>query len=166
MLTQGTTVQKPGFSRYGTGSALPVFGALLALILGASPLLADETSKFVIFDNDFFGPAGSDLQAAALLLTDPNAKVLGLTVVSGDGWRNEEVAHTLRLLEILRREDVPVVPGSTFPLVNTQVRQRAWEKSFGMIPWKGAWNTKDGMFPSYKSPDPLKSQPLKRGLPH
>lgn len=68
---------RSGFSRYGTGSALPLFGALLALILGASPLLADEPSKFVVFDNDFFGPAGSDLQAAALLLTDPNAKVLG-----------------------------------------------------------------------------------------
>ena len=156
---------RPDFSRYGTGSALPLFGALLALILGASPLLADEPSKFVIFDNDFFGPAGSDLQAAALLLTDPNAKVLGLTVVSGDGWRNEEVAHTLRLLEILRREDVPVVPGSTFPLVNTQVRQRAWEKSFGMIPWKGAWNTKDGMFASYKSHGPFEIPTLEEGSP-
>jgi inosine-uridine nucleoside N-ribohydrolase len=98
-------------------------------------------------------------------LTDPSPTVLGLTVVSGDGWRDKEVAHTLRLLEILGREDVPVVPGSTFPLLNTQVRQEAWEKLFGKIPWKGAWNTKDGLFPSYNSHGPFEIPPLKEGTP-
>ena len=41
---------------------------------------------------------------------------LGITVVSGDQWRDEEVAHTLRLLEIIGRTDIPVVPGAVFPL--------------------------------------------------
>ena len=87
----------------GTAPAWQLFGLILALILIAGRLLGDEPPQFVIFDNDFYGPASSDLQAAALLLTNPSVKVLGLTVVTGDGWRDEETAHTLRLLEILRR---------------------------------------------------------------
>jgi purine nucleosidase len=112
-----------------SASIWQLFAIRLALILIAGRLLGEEPPKFVIFDNDFYGPASSDLQAAALLLTNPGARVLGLTVVTGDGWRDEETAHTLRLLEILRQEDVPVVPGATFPLVDTQARQQAWEKS-------------------------------------
>jgi hypothetical protein len=96
-------------SRSGTATGWQLFPVILALILIAGRLLGDEPPKFVIFDNDFYGPASSDLQAAALLLTNPGAKVLRLTVVTGDGWRDEETAHMLRLLEILRREDVPVV---------------------------------------------------------
>jgi hypothetical protein len=34
---------------------------------------------------------------------------LGITVVSGDQWLDEEVAHALRLLEIAGRTDIPVV---------------------------------------------------------
>ena len=153
-------------SRSGTAPAWQLFGLILALmLLIAGRLLGDEPPQFVIFDNDFYGPASSDLQAAALLLTNPSVKVLGLTVVTGDGWRDEETAHTLRLLEILRREDVPVVRGATFPLINTQVRQQAWEKSFGLIPWKGVWNTKDGPFPNYKSHGPFEIPTLEEGLP-
>jgi inosine-uridine nucleoside N-ribohydrolase len=152
-------------SRSGTAPTWQLFGLILALILIAGRLLGDEPPQFVIFDNDFYGPASSDLQAAALLLTNPSVKVLGLTVVTGDGWRDEEPAHTLRLLEILRREDVLVVRGATFPLINTQVRQQAWEKSFGMIPWKGVWNTKDGPFPNYKSHGPFEIPALEEGLP-
>jgi inosine-uridine nucleoside N-ribohydrolase len=151
------------FGRTGLMGRLAV--AVMALLATTSFILADEPAKLVVFDNDFYGPATTNLQAAALLLTNPGVKVLGLTVVSGDGWRDEEIAHTLRLLEILRREDVPVVPGATFPLVNTQVKQQAWEKSFGMIPWKGAWNTKDGLFPNYKSHGPFEIPTLEEGPP-
>jgi inosine-uridine nucleoside N-ribohydrolase len=152
-------------SRSGTAPAWQLFGLIVALILIAGRLLGDEPPQYVIFDNDFYGPASSDLQASALLLTNPSVKVLGLTVVTGDGWRDEETAHTLRLLEILRREDVPVLRGATFPLINTQVRQQAWEKSFGLIPWKGVWNTKDGPFPNYKSHGPFEIPTLEEGLP-
>jgi hypothetical protein len=59
--------------------------------LAASVSHAAGTSRLVIFDNDFFGPASTDLQAAALLLNSADVKTLGLTVVTGDGWRDEEV---------------------------------------------------------------------------
>ena len=41
--------------------------------------------------------------------------MLGITVVSGDQWRDEEVAHTLRLLEIIGRTDIPVMRGADVP---------------------------------------------------
>jgi inosine-uridine nucleoside N-ribohydrolase len=140
-------------------------GVFLATILMMFTARGTQTASYVIFDNDFYGPASTNLQAAALLLNS-DAKTLGLTVVTGDGWRDEEVAHTLRLLEILGRTDVPVVPGAVFPLVSTKAKQQTWEKSFGIIPWKGAWNDpKEGLFPDYKSHGPFEIPHLDEGEP-
>lgn len=62
-----------------------------------------------------------------MVLQSPDVEVPGITVESGDGWQQENVAHTLRMLEIIGRTDVPVVPGSTFPLVNSVEATRRWE---------------------------------------
>jgi inosine-uridine nucleoside N-ribohydrolase len=141
-------------------------GFCWASLLATPTAQGADSPRLVIFDNDFLGPAGTNLQAAALLLNSNDVKPLGLTVVTGDGWRDEDVAHTLRLLEILGRTDVPVVPGAVFPLVNTKAKQQAWEKSFGIIPWKGAWNDpKEGLFPDYKSHGPFEVPPLDEGEP-
>jgi purine nucleosidase len=93
----------------------------------------------VIIDQDAFGPAGSDLQAILMLLQSKDVQVLGITIPSGDGWRDEEVSHTLRLLEIAQRTEIPVYPGAVFPLVNTQSRTRRWEALYGKLFYKGAW---------------------------
>ena len=99
----------------------PFFGFLLGLA-GLFPASLRAADELVIADNDFSGPATTNLQAAILLLNHPGGRVLGLTVVSGDAWRDDEVAHTLRLLEIMHRPEVPVVPGAVFPLINNQAR--------------------------------------------
>jgi purine nucleosidase len=65
--------------------------------------------------------------------------VLGITITSGDGWRDEEVDHTLRLLEIAGRPEVPVLPGAVLPLVNSFARTKAWESLYGKLYYKGAW---------------------------
>src|SRR5581483_2423243 len=98
-----------------------VLGCLLGAIslAGITPpaSAADATPKRkVIIDQDAFGPAGSNLQAILLLLQAKDVEVLGITVPSGDGWRDENVSHALRLLEIAHRPEVPVVPGAVFPL--------------------------------------------------
>ena len=66
--------------------------------LAVQPPLHAEGRK-VIVDQDTRGPATSDLQAVALLLQDPTVDLLGVAVVSGDVWRDEGIAHALRLLE-------------------------------------------------------------------
>lgn len=112
---------------------------LAALVSGGIGPARAAAPMLVIEDNDFLGPGGSDLQATLPLLANPNVRLLGLTVVVGDGWENQEAAHLLRFLEIAGRPDVPVAEGATLPLVNSVARMRLWEQRFGPIPWKGAW---------------------------
>ena len=53
-----------------------------------------------------------------MALESPDVDVLGITVESGDAWQDEEVAHVLRMLELIGRTDVPVYRGATYPLVD------------------------------------------------
>src|SRR5665811_1534118 len=76
-----------------------------------------QDKRKIIIDQDAAGPAGTDQQAILLLIQSPQTEVLGITVVTGDAWLTEEVAHTLRMLEIIGRTDIPVVPGAEYPLV-------------------------------------------------
>ena len=75
-------------------------------------------------------PAGSNQMA--MMAPPPvtrKSQVLGITVVSGNAWEPEEVAHTLRMLELIHRPDVPVVPGAVFPLLRTEAeRPRSTQK--------------------------------------
>ena len=45
----------------------------------------------VIIDQDAAGPAGTDQQAILLFIQSLSTEVLGITVVTGDAWRDEEV---------------------------------------------------------------------------
>jgi purine nucleosidase len=69
-------------------------------------------------------------------------EVLGITIPSGDGWRDEEVSHTLRLLEIARRTEVPVYAGAVYPLIQTQELVKRWESLYGKLFYNGAWTEK------------------------
>src|ERR1700675_1311899 len=79
-----------------------------------------QEKRKIIIDQDAAGPAGTDLQSTLLLIQSPQAEVLGVTVVTGDQWLKAEVAHTLRMLELIGRTDIPVVPGAEYPLVRTK----------------------------------------------
>jgi purine nucleosidase len=111
-----------------------------AAVLLASCLAgwAQEKRKIII-DQDAAGPAGTDQQSMLLLIQSPRTDVLGITVVTGDQWRNEEVAHTLRMLELIGRTDIPVVPGAEYPLVRQKNETELWEEQFGSVAWLGAW---------------------------
>ncbi len=106
---------------------------LLPLVVFAAP------KRKVIIDQDAFGPGGPNLQPILMVLQSPDVEVLGITVESGDGWQAENVAHTLRMLEIIGRTDIPVVAGATFPLINTEEATIRWEGVYGKLPYKGAW---------------------------
>jgi inosine-uridine nucleoside N-ribohydrolase len=110
----------------------------LLLVIGTASRAAP---RLFIEDNDFLGPAGSNIQSILPLITNPGIRVLGFTVVTGDGWCDEEASYLLRFLEIIHRTDIPVVKGAVMPLINTPARLYAWEKLYGTLPWKGAWNT-------------------------
>jgi purine nucleosidase len=121
------------------------------LVLPASA----QTKRKVIIDQDARGPATTDQQSILVFLQSPEVETLGVTVVSGDMWRDEEVAHTLRMLEIVGRTDIPVVPGAVFPLINREELILRWEQLYGKVSYKGAWNKKplgDGIRGVYHGP--------------
>lgn len=108
---------------------------LLACALAAQAADPAAAPRKVIFDDDLSGPRAS----ALLLIQAPDVELLGITIVSGSTWRDVNVAHTLRMLEIIGRTDIPVVPGGTFPLINTELATKRWEALYGKLVYKGAW---------------------------
>jgi inosine-uridine nucleoside N-ribohydrolase len=102
--------------------------------------VAAQSKRKIIIDQDARGPATTDQQSMMVLLNSPQVETLGITIVSGDQWRDEELAHTLRMLEVIGRTDVPVYPGAVFPLINRLETIERWESLYGKVAYKGAWN--------------------------
>jgi inosine-uridine nucleoside N-ribohydrolase len=113
---------------------------ILSFLLLASSFVASQPRRKVIINEDCSGPGGSNMQTLAVLIQSPLVEVLGITVVSGNQWRDEEVAHTLRLLEIMGRTDIPVVPGAVFPLVRRREEAEMWQQRYGKVAFAGAWD--------------------------
>jgi len=111
----------------------------IALLLAGS-LAWSQPRRKIIINEDGSGPGGSNMLTLALLIQSRQVEVLGITVVSGDQWRDEEVSHTLRLLEILGRTDIPVMRGAAFPLVRTREEAIQWQERFGKVSYAGAWD--------------------------
>ncbi|MBV8069740.1 MAG: nucleoside hydrolase [Acidobacteriaceae bacterium] len=109
----------------------------LAMLAGS---LSAQTRRKVIIDEDAAGPGGTNMQAILVMIQSPDVEVLGITVASGDQWRDEELAHTLRLLELIGRTDIPVLSGAAFPLVRTRAETKLWEQRYGKLEYEGAWD--------------------------
>jgi purine nucleosidase len=133
------------------------FCAIAVLLFGCLASPAQEKRK-VIIDQDAAGPAGTDQQAILLLVQSPQTQVLGITVVTGDAWLTEEVAHTLRMLELIGRTDIPVLRGAEYPLVRRKQETEQWEQRFGAVQWLGAWTPR-----VYHAPRELGNMP--EGMP-
>ena len=110
-----------------------------ALIALTVTLPATAQKRLVLIDQDGSGPGGSNQMAMMVLLQSPKVEVLGITMVTGNAWRDEETAHTLRMLELIGRSDVPVAQGAVFPLVRTQVETQLESALVGNVSWLGAW---------------------------
>jgi len=147
-----------------------IIAASLFTTLLTSGLRAEKIK--VIVDQDARGPATTDLQSILVFLQSDKFEVLGITTVSGDQWVKEETQHTLRLLEIAGRTDVPVAEGAEYPLLNSKEESERWEALYGKFRYKGCWNdfpnqpagAAAAFFPPYHGPDVV--PPLPEGTPH
>lgn len=128
----------------------------------ASNSASNNATKYVIMDNDW----SSTSFVPYLIALDAGWEVLGLTSckylllsslishfhhnqyfqltdnVSGtaDTWQHQVALHALATLQLGNLTScIPVVPGSTFPLINTATRFQAWEAVHGKLPWQGAF---------------------------
>jgi inosine-uridine nucleoside N-ribohydrolase len=114
---------------------VPALSLLLAAPTSAQAVAAPPAKRLVLIDDDLIGLNG----VPVLLLQSPDVEVLGITTTSGSVWRDTATAYALRTLEILDRRDIPVVPGATFPLINTQEATKRWEALYGRLVFKGPW---------------------------
>jgi purine nucleosidase len=117
-----------------------------------------QAKRKIIIDQDAAGPGGTDQQSILLLIQSPETQVLGITVVTGDQWLNDEVAHTLRMLEFIGRTDIPVFRGAEYPLVRRKQETELMEQQFGTARWLGAWTAR-----LYHPPEQL--GPMPEGMP-
>ena len=131
------------------------FGRLwMAAVLITSLTCWSQPKRKMIIDQDAAGPAGTDQQSILLLIQSPRTEVLGITVVTGDQWLKAEVAHTLRMLELIGRTDIPVLPGAEYPLVRQKEETELAERQYGTFAWLGAWTPR-----LYHPPDELGDMP-------
>ena len=150
--------------RFASVSILRGFAALL--LACANAVHAAAPRREVIIDQDMFGPGGSNMNSVLMLLQAPDVDVLGIVVSSGDGWRDEEIAQTVRMLELVGRPEVPVYAGAALPLLNSASRMKAWERRYGPLVWKGAWTESFGGTPRAEyHADPFLVPPLPAGAP-
>lgn len=113
---------------------------IVGVVLLIAAACSAQARRKVIINEDASGPGGSNMQTLLVMIQSPQVEVLGITIVSGDQWRDEEVAHTLRLLEIIGRTDIPVVPGAEFPLVRRREEAQMWQQRYGKAAYAGAWD--------------------------
>lgn len=69
----------------------------------------------VILDTDMVELFDDGL-AMIMLANSENIDLLGVTTVSGNTWSREGTVYAIRQLEIIERNDIPVVEGLRFPL--------------------------------------------------
>src|ERR1700676_5552412 len=122
-----------------TGLFLLSITLLSAAAAAAAVPPAMAQKRLVMIDQDGSGPGGSNQMAMMVLLQSPQVRVLGITMVSGNAWEPEEVQHTLRMLELIPRTDVPVVPGAVFPLLRPEAESNQEKAVIGSFAWYGAW---------------------------
>ncbi len=151
--------------------------APIYLLMMSTALLCSAQKRLVLIDQDGSGPGGSNQMAILALLQAPQVEVLGITMVTGNAWRDEETLHTLRMLELTGHANVPLAKGAVFPLVRTQRETQLETTIDGKVTWLGAWGqgptklveTGKGVTPF--TPDKLESHgpydvpPLPEGMP-
>src|SRR5258708_25606430 len=112
-------------------------------IVPSLPALQPGQKRKVIYDQDTYGPFGTDILGTLMMLQADNIDLLGITLVTGDAWMKQEMAYTLRLLEMTGRAEIPVYPGAEFPMLNTREEWQLRQQLYGghrMDPWMGAFN--------------------------
>jgi inosine-uridine nucleoside N-ribohydrolase len=149
-------------------SSLIVALVSVAALTSALASSAAAEKRMVLIDQDGSGPGGSNQMAMMVLLQSSQVEVLGITMVTGNAWRDDEAQHTLRMLELIGRSDVPVALGAVFPLIRTQEETRLNTALVGQVGWLGAWGERPSAIAGSPAatPGPYDIPPLVEGSPH
>src|ERR1051325_9514966 len=84
----------------------------------------------VILDTDS-GPFNDDGVALVMVARSPQRVTLeAITLVPGNAWVSEGARYTARILQLLGRAQVPLLPGAQAPLVNSPAMAQAMQKQW------------------------------------
>ena len=143
-----------------------------------SAALSPAQKRLILIDQDGSGPGGSNQMSMLVLLQSAHVEVLGITMVTGNAWRDEETLHTLRMLELTGHANIPVAKGAVFPLVRDEQGTLMEQALTGKVAWLGAWGqgpttlmeTAHGVTPftpeHLDKHGPYDIPPLPEGMPH
>ncbi|MBV2357602.1 nucleoside hydrolase [Streptomyces sp. J2-1] len=154
MVKQTSGVGRAGSRGRGKGAVVGLGAAVLLLTSACGTQVAGRDAahtatvarqagstagkQLVVYDNDWTSSGATSILP---LLANPKVKVLGTTVVTGDGWAKQGTADALSFFEKIGRRDVPVSQGFTYPLINSPQRAYAYQKMYGGgKAWLGAFN--------------------------
>lgn len=82
-------------------------------------------------------------------------------------WQRQSAHHALANLELANLTCLPVLPGSTWPLLHTPHRFHTWEALHGALPWQGVFapEAQDGNDPTSGDPDRIVREAFIEGFP-
>lgn len=121
-------------------------GATIAMILFLlcsfiMPVRTEAADKeLVLLDSDMVDMF-DDGVAMMMLAKDPNVKLLGVTVSTGNDWAQSGAASAIRQLESIGVKDVPVVEGSTPKYIRkrlSNIQNEIAEFGYGFDQYYGA----------------------------
>src|SRR5579863_10274403 len=111
----------------------------ISTLMMLAALVCPAQKRVVLMDEDGSGPGGSNQMAMLALLQAPQGEVLGITMVTGNAWRDVETLHTPRMLDLTGHTNVPVAKGAVFPVVRTELETKLSGAIDGKVAWLGAW---------------------------
>ncbi|MDF2679449.1 MAG: nucleoside hydrolase [Brevibacillus sp.] len=121
-----------------------LFAMILSMItsmvsIGGTTASAKTSKEKVIIDADM-GQLNDDAVVLFMLANSKDVDVLGVTTVAGNTWAEEGTAYSLKQLELINRQDIPVIQGAVEPLMgNRQNWLEAEERLYGNSEYLGAF---------------------------
>ncbi|GBU10168.1 hypothetical protein AwWohl_13060 [Gammaproteobacteria bacterium] len=119
--------------------------ACTTLLITSSLLTLSNAQEKVILDTDMVELFDDGL-AMVMLANSDKIDLLGVVTVSGNTWSREGVAYGIRQLEIIGKNNIPVVEGARYPLRASRHEAIELEQTlFGIGPsnYLGAFATKE-----------------------
>jgi inosine-uridine nucleoside N-ribohydrolase len=111
----------------------------LAMVLLTAPTVFAAARETVLFDTDS-GPFNDDGAALVMLLRSPaQVTVAGVTVVPGNVWPEQGAGYMARLLDLLKRPEVPLFTGAETPLVHSAAMAAEAGRRWGKLDYTGAF---------------------------
>jgi inosine-uridine nucleoside N-ribohydrolase len=112
---------------------------LLAAAIWFLNVAPAEPPERVLLDTDS-GPFNDDGAALVMAARSPERITLdAVTLVPGNAWVSEGAGYTSRILKLLGKQQIPLLPGAQAPLVNSPAMAQIAAKRWPALEYTGAF---------------------------